>query len=242
MQPPPSTPPEPPPPPSPPPSEVRVALIEFYGDTQGENWTHLDGWFRGELCVDSWQGVTCCPAMEPTFVHDEGMCYGTDPLIDGTPAFSNASSGGHVVSLSLASNNLAGQVGASICAMPRLSSLDLSENALRGPLPACLASMPLTYLGLEGNAFDYPEDDMSLVPLVQRCKADPTFVCAGLPPDSCSAFGPEYRPRTDDPTQCTRCPDPTGPRCSRRSSSNCSPNFMRRTRTSLDYAKSESME
>ena len=73
----------------------------------------------------------------------------------------------------------------------------------------------LKALDLRQNNFDY--DAAALEPLIARCirgrtSADEREIsiirCFGLPPDSCSAFGNEYRVSTLEPALCVRCADP----------------------------------
>ena len=222
----PPTPPQPPAPPPalpPPPAPLGGPLADLYAATQGAGWAALDRWMEGDPCVDGWQGVGCCRSASPIFSVDDGACYraGSDAPVHGliTNATRDQNSthtytckdGCEVVELRLAANGLRGPLNDSVCELaPWLASLDISANELRGELPPCLASMPLASLSLAGNAFEYDEaPDAATSRLVLRCKTDAGLACTGLPPDSCSAFGPEYRVRTDVPTKCVRCTDPT---------------------------------
>lgn len=115
-----------------------------------------------------------------------------------------------VVGLNLANNNLMGTLGESLVpSLPWLQVLLLQGNRLVGSLPTSLAglatqddmSMQL-YLG--GNSFNY--EGAQSRSLVQRCK-DATFMCSGVPPMSCSAFGTGWMVRTQAPDECEKCGD-----------------------------------
>jgi len=53
------------------------------------------------------------------------------------------------------------------------------------------------------NRFDY-DASSQLTNVVQRCK-EPAFSCIGLPPVSCSAFGPGWMVKARDPDTCEPC-------------------------------------
>jgi hypothetical protein len=105
--------------------------------------------------------------------------------------------------------------------LPSLRVLDLSDASLGGALPGWLASAEmlshLESLRLDGNRFDTPADwgggslasaaaggESAIGVLSQQCLR-PTLSCAGFPPESCSAVGPDFALRSDEPTACTYC-------------------------------------
>lgn len=116
--------------------------------------------------------------------------------------------------------------------MPRLRMLDVANSKLAGPLPilppgpercapaaiaAGAAACPLSSLLISGNNFRPPdawlngESDANGTGFgfgasgnAARCSLYRAG-CAGLPPQSCSAFGEAYRLRTDDPLRCVYC-------------------------------------
>jgi Leucine rich repeat N-terminal domain len=87
----------------------RQILIEFFAATSGERWTNRDGWATSTP-VCNWYGVFC------DFVDDDP----NRPFVAG---------------LSLALNNLAGQVPTSLADPPRLRSLNVTSNRLSGTVP-----------------------------------------------------------------------------------------------------------
>jgi len=94
------------------PAQEREILLKFFSATGGERWTRHDGWDTSQA-VCEWYGVVC------DFV---------DANIN-RPA---------VAGLSLAANNLRGQVPASLAELPYLRSLDVSRNRLSGDVPESL--------------------------------------------------------------------------------------------------------
>ncbi|XP_020672997.1 receptor-like protein 7 [Dendrobium catenatum] len=66
---------------------------------------------------------------------------------------SNTISQSHLFWLSLANNNLIGEIAPFICSLTRLKMLDLSKNKLNGTIPSCLLEdgIDLRVLNLEGN-------------------------------------------------------------------------------------------
>ena len=207
-----------------------VAALEiFYDNTGGaEEWEVDSGWLQGEPCVDGWHGVTCCPRDYPQYDQDgDGTwrCRREDGGVNGTlgagpygwdlPGGAAGCSSGTcvVVGLQLSSNGLkissepADAALAVLCTEPLrdLRRLDLSGNALGGPLPACVAQM--RYAGLSGNSFRYDEGSPLIRGLVRSCRTG-GMACSGVPPIGCSAFGASYEVRSDDSELCIACPDP----------------------------------
>ena len=60
------------PPPSSPPTIDVIALVDFFYETNGDDWTNKTGWLLGQPCEDRWFGVGCCPADFP--VNTAGRC------------------------------------------------------------------------------------------------------------------------------------------------------------------------
>ena len=103
--------------------------------------------------------------------------------------------------------------------LPALRTLNVADNELVGAIPPWLSQHgALRRIELDGNAFDYfdPDDDLhaadadSILQLVRRCQQR-GLVCAGLPPESCAAFGRRFVVRTDDPETCLLCTSPVAP-------------------------------
>jgi hypothetical protein len=108
----------------------RQVLLEFFAATGGERWTKHDGWGSPSPVCD-WYGVSC-------------------DFIDGD--WSRAS----VAGLSLAFNNLEGEIPPSLADLPRLRLLDVTHNRLSGPVPEPLLERWDNYqfeFSGEGNAF-----------------------------------------------------------------------------------------
>ena len=91
-----------------PPSERR-ALMELYASTGGDRWSNRSGWSSANP-VCEWYGVQC------EYVDGDA----TRPVVTG---------------LSLAFNNLDGEIPATIDDLGHLKSLSVAGNKLRGRLP-----------------------------------------------------------------------------------------------------------
>ena len=108
----------------------RQTLIEFFAATGGTRWTNHDGWGTSTP-VCNWFGVIC-------------------NFIDGDP------NRPFVAHLSLALNNLEGEIPASLGNLTRLQSLDVMSNRLSGTVPEPLLKRwddhQFEFSG-DGNAF-----------------------------------------------------------------------------------------
>lgn len=135
-----------------------------------------------------------------------------------------------IVRISLPNNNLKGYLTESLGRLEWLVYLDVSGNALSGPVPAFLTSRAWLSLNIVENGFYYSdavdpfnqdacaaickasEDDVSptVRGLIQHCKQESN--CIGMPPLSCDAFnsgGCESKcffvVETLDPDACLKC-------------------------------------
>lgn len=102
-------------------------LIQFYQETNGNNWTIKTGWQDGadgnDCDVCQWFGVVC-------------------------------NSAGRVTGLNLPNNNLSGAIGSSVLNIPWLDRLNLYNNNFSGNLPISPTQVNLlNYLDLGGNDF-----------------------------------------------------------------------------------------
>ncbi|MBV9928511.1 MAG: hypothetical protein JOZ96_26075 [Acidobacteria bacterium] len=91
------------------PANERKVLTELYASTRGARWTNRDGWGSASSVCD-WYGVRC--------EFESGDA--------GRPS---------VAGLSLDSNNLEGELPATLGELSHLKLLDVSGNKLRGRLP-----------------------------------------------------------------------------------------------------------
>ena len=127
-----------------------------------------------------------------------------------------------VVRFHLPRNNLQNVMGESLGFLSTLIDLDVSENALEGPLPVFFTSRKWLSLKMSGNRFFYTEsygvagadgsdDEISVAArgLIQHCKQGSS--CSGVPPLSCEAFASYRCPRcffvveTLNPDLCIKC-------------------------------------
>jgi hypothetical protein len=94
------------------PSSERRVLMELYASTGGDHWSNRGGWGSAQP-VCEWYGVRC----------DFSVGDASRPVVAG---------------LSLASNNLDGELPATLGDLGRLKYLSVAGNKLRGKLPEVL--------------------------------------------------------------------------------------------------------
>ena len=91
--------------------------------------------------------------------------------------------------------------------MPSLRHLDLSDNLLHGKLPEWLFALgkggTLSRLALRNNDLDDVRGSRHEMRTVRMC-IKPSLTCVGLPPQSCSAYGEQFRVRLDG-QGCVKC-------------------------------------
>jgi len=114
----------------------RQTLTEFFAATGGARWTNHDGWGTSTP-VCNWYGVFC-------------------DFVDGDPDRQ------FVAGLSLAVNNLEGEMPASLGNLPRLRSLDVSSNRLSGTVPEPLLKR------WDDHQFEFSGDGNSFSDVVAR--------------------------------------------------------------------------
>ena len=127
-----------------------------------------------------------------------------------------------IVALRLPNNNMVMEgnqtqgLGEGLGSINSLAELILTDNELRGPIPAYFSATRWQRLKLVGNRFLYAErggDENVPAPstqaLVQHCRQR-NVRCEGVPPISCAAFRPEsgrgfYVVETLNPDRCYLC-------------------------------------
>ncbi len=103
-----------------------LALIDFYIETGGPNWTNNTNWLTGP--VNTWFGVTV----------EDGRVTRLDFTDDGTEAFEG--------------NGLTGTIPVALAELSALQELRLDANAFSGTIPSDLGTMQnLTVLSLSYN-------------------------------------------------------------------------------------------
>ena len=106
-----------------------------------------------------------------------------------------------IVAIDLSHNGLtAPQLPTGVLQLEHLESLVLRNNSIRGALPVTQLSPRLSTLDLRDNRLRYPPPAN-----VRRACLDGRVSCAGYPPISCSAFGPDYVVAADSSTRCVQC-------------------------------------
>jgi len=118
----------------------RQVLIEFFAATGGQRWTNRDGWDTSTPVCD-WYGVFC-------------------DFVDGDP------NRPFVFGLSLALNNLEGEVPASLGNLTRLRSLDVTSNRLSGTVPEQLLKR------WDDHQFEFSGDGNSFSDVVVRASVE----------------------------------------------------------------------
>lgn len=109
-------------------AETRADLMSLYSSLGGESWTHSDGW-GSDTDHCTWYGVVCLE-------HDHNQ----------------------TTQLSLKSNNLVGELPLNMGhGLGDLKTLDLSGNAISGPIPESISSITqLRFLYLQNNKLQGP--------------------------------------------------------------------------------------
>ena len=85
----------------------------------------------------------------------------------------------------------------------RVIGVNLASANLNGALPAALSDLALATLDVRDNSLEYPAtiaDWAAYNAATLRCRTGTN--CRGLPPESCSAFGPRYQLSLADPNAC----------------------------------------
>lgn len=116
------------------PHDERRALIDFYHATDGDHWHNNQGWLGPIGTECEWHGVVCHLFLGP-----------------------------EVRGLRLPRNNLVGTIPASLGDLGKISNLNLSDNALSGPLPASALSHSLATLYLRGNRLEGAVPEQALL-------------------------------------------------------------------------------
>ena len=93
-------------------------------------------------------------------------------------------------------------LGDTLSALPHLTRLVVSDNALDGALPAS-GYEQLDVFDVQGNQFDYPPPSL----LSSLCVSG-RLACGGVGVTSCQAFGDAYTVRIDSPEECIKCEAP----------------------------------
>lgn len=105
----------------------RWSLMIFFFSTGGEFWKDGASWLVANKKVCEWgDGRIAC-----------------DARVNGHPA---------ITGLYLQNNNLKGRIPKELCCLSALRQLDLANNFLVGPMPACISRLGLTLLNVSGNS------------------------------------------------------------------------------------------
>ncbi|MDE2872909.1 MAG: hypothetical protein OXQ94_14620 [Gemmatimonadota bacterium] len=125
----------------------RVALVEFYHATGGDDWKKKDGWLTDDS-IGTWYGVT---VRDGRVIH---LSLPSNNLKGRLPKVVADLS--KLRNLSLRDNRLLGEIPREFGDLSDLGVLDLSSNQLSGPLPSELKGLSnlkglrARYAGLEG--------------------------------------------------------------------------------------------
>ena len=124
-----------------------LALVDFYHNMDGDNWTDNTGWLSGPL--SEWTGV---------ILYEDrvtGINLRSNGLSGTLPAsFADLSA---LTSLDLAYNTIQGELPPEIFKLSRLAHLSLTGNGISGSIPAAVAQLTvLERLYLANNALTGP--------------------------------------------------------------------------------------
>ncbi|KAG2502119.1 hypothetical protein HYH03_000611 [Edaphochlamys debaryana] len=136
----------------------RGALTNLFDAWGGSGWYRKGDWLSSGVHVCRWEGVSCCLLA----VGDaNGATLQAAPLLGSDPACPDSATG--VMSLSLALNNMSGDVGAvawgTLAATLRI--LELDDNALYGSTTSLAPLVNLTLLSAGTNQLSGPVDPLT---------------------------------------------------------------------------------
>ncbi len=132
----------------------RAALVALYNATDGPNWGRNTNWFRGDLTLGTWHGVTTDASGRVTELSlDNNALTGSIPAELGNLA--------NLEWLNLSSNGLTGSIPTELGNLANLQTLSLSSNGLTGSIPAelgNLANLQGLYLNNNGLTGSIPTE------------------------------------------------------------------------------------
>ncbi|HPJ95082.1 MAG TPA: Calx-beta domain-containing protein [Deltaproteobacteria bacterium] len=144
-------------------NDDRDALIELYLATQGDNWDDNSGWREEPLSSDgfgrrstvcSWYGIICdwlnLSLLQIDLAQNNLDGYLT-PLNE-LPRHALE----ELTTLDLSDNHLKGSIPRGLEDLDELTSLILHDNNLSGTIPTGLGSLDLEYMNLRGNMLAGP--------------------------------------------------------------------------------------
>ena len=128
------------------PETDRLALIELYNRTGGENWTHNSGWLS-DAPISEWHGVKVNGDGRVTEIvlANNGLAGSLPETIDTLSQLGI---------LDLAGNALTGNIPAAIGGLVNLGTLLLQNNQLSGIVPQEVTEIPGLILNIVGNLFE----------------------------------------------------------------------------------------
>ena len=124
------------------PQEERDALIALYNSTDGDNWTHNDGWKTPPLHTDGfampgtecdWYGIECTDETVVSLNLGENQLAGSIP-----PELGNLS---NLQDLEIYNNQINGAIPPELGNLSNLRFLELSNNLLAGSIPSILGNL-----------------------------------------------------------------------------------------------------
>lgn len=127
-----------------------LALMEFYNETDGDNWKQNYGWENEQHCNPcmGWYGVTCKKGRVNSVRLQNNNLTGT--LTESLTKLDK------LEVLLLGENKLSGSIPIGICSLEKLSVLQLTKNNISGQLPIAFGDLKnleklfLTHNKIEG--------------------------------------------------------------------------------------------
>lgn len=145
------------------PAEERDALTALYSSTNGDAWMNNTNWCAGQ----------CPPSGEPVFNDPGTECTWAGISCDGA--------GTHVVSIVLFHNHMIGPLPPSLSALTALTTLDLDNDGLQGPLPDLSGLSALQILDVHQNDIDGPLPPLSALGSLQTVRVFGNRLSGPLP-------------------------------------------------------------
>ena len=141
-----------------------LALIDIYNNTNGAGWTNNTNWLAADIPVDEWAGVTVTnsriSAIDLSNNNLSGEVFRVRQPAGYSPRISNFSGALANLSaltwLSLAHNNLGGNIPATIGNLVNLEYLSLENNNFSGTIPSGICNLPnLSTINISNNQFTF---------------------------------------------------------------------------------------
>ncbi len=156
------------------PESERNVLLALYASTNGDGWTHRDGW-QGKAGTEcSWYGVTC---NDEAYV--SGLRLGSNNLTGALPP--NLDSLTHLTSFAAADNRLSGSIPP-LDGLTALAVFEVYGNLLTGSLPSLGDLASLWYFRADSNQLTGSIPPLTALTNLQLFNVQANLLTGSIPP------------------------------------------------------------